>query len=109
MSRTYSGWPVFGDRFGCPVLSKGHMPVPKQLPQIPVLPARYPDLRKTIFQQQLQDQSRILAVRLLLAHTPSADPSRIADPQLKLQLGQQPFKPARMSAGSATVLTEQPH
>jgi hypothetical protein len=28
------------------------VPVPQQLPQIPVLPARYPDLREAVFQQQ---------------------------------------------------------
>ena len=75
------------------------VPVPQQLPQIPVLPPRYPDLGKTILQQQLQDQSRVLAVRLLPAHSLRTDLSRIADPQLNLQLRQQSFKPARMSAG----------
>ena len=29
--------------------------MPYQLPQIPVLPARHPDLRETIFQHQAQD------------------------------------------------------
>jgi hypothetical protein len=65
----------------------------------PVLPTRYPDLRKSILQQQLQDQSRILAIRLLLAYALGADLGRVADPQLNLQLGQQSFKPARMPAG----------
>jgi len=31
------------------------VPVPQQLPQIPVFPARHPDLRETIFEQQTQD------------------------------------------------------
>jgi len=31
------------------------VPVPKQLPQISVLPARHPDLWEAIFQQQAQD------------------------------------------------------
>ena len=70
------------------------MPVPQQLPQIAILPVRYPDLRKTIFQQQLQNQLRILAIRLLLAYPLRADLGRISDSQLKLQLGEQSFKPA---------------
>src|ERR1700722_3206866 len=74
------------------------MPVPQQLPQIAILPARYPDLRKIIFQHQPQYQLRILAIRLLLAHPLRPDRGRIPGPQLKLQLRQQPFKPARVSA-----------
>jgi len=35
--------------------------MPQQLPQIPILPIRHPDLRKTIFQHQSQNQLRILA------------------------------------------------
>jgi len=42
---------------------------PQQLPQVSILPTRHPDLRETIFQQQAQDQVRILAVRLLLAYS----------------------------------------
>jgi len=64
------------------------VPVPEQLPQVAVLPARHPDLRKTIFEQQLQNQLRILAIRLLLAYSLRADLRRVSDPQLKLQLGQ---------------------
>jgi hypothetical protein len=60
---------------------------------------RYPDLRKAVFDQQPQNQLRILAIRLLLAYSFGADPGCISHPQLKLQLGQQPFKPARMPAG----------
>jgi hypothetical protein len=44
------------------------VPVPQELPQTPVLPARHPDLRETIFQQQPQDQLRILAIRLLFPY-----------------------------------------
>jgi len=42
------------------------MPVPQQLPQVAILPARYPDLGKTILHQQLQNMLRILPIRLLL-------------------------------------------
>jgi hypothetical protein len=49
------------------------MPVPQQLPQIPVLPARHPDLREPILQQQAQDQLRILPIRLLLAYSLGPD------------------------------------
>ena len=41
------------------------VPVPQQLPQITIFPARYPDLREAIFQQQLQNQLRIPAIRFL--------------------------------------------
>src|ERR1019366_3610189 len=74
------------------------VPVPQQLPQIPILPARYPDLRKAIFEQQSQNQLRILAIRLLLAYPLRADLRCVPDPQLKLQLGEQPLKPACMPA-----------
>jgi hypothetical protein len=70
------------------------VPVPQQLPQIPILPARYPDLPKAALQHQLQNQLRILAICLLLAYPLGADLGGIPDPQLKLQLGEQPFKPA---------------
>jgi len=36
------------------------MPMPEQLPQIAILPARHPDPRKVIFQHQLQNMLRIL-------------------------------------------------
>jgi hypothetical protein len=42
---------------------------------------------------------RILAIRLLFAHTPGADLGCVSDPQLKLQLGHESFEPARMPAG----------
>ena len=49
------------------------MAMPQQLPQIPVLRIRYPDPRKAIFQQQPQQQLRVLAIGLLLAHSFRAD------------------------------------
>jgi hypothetical protein len=61
------------------------VPMPQQLPQITILPARYPDPRKIIFQQQSQNQLRILAIRLLLAYPLRTDLGRVPDPQLKLQ------------------------
>src|SRR6476620_468953 len=75
------------------------MPMPQQLPQIAILPARHPDLRKAIFEQQAQDQLRVLAIRLLLAHSLRADLRRVADPQIKLQLGYETLEPACVSAG----------
>jgi hypothetical protein len=53
------------------------------LPQIPIFPARYPDLRQAIFDQQPQNQLRILAVRLLLAYSLGTDLGCISYPQLK--------------------------
>jgi hypothetical protein len=60
-----------------------HQPVPvaKQLSQITILWTRYPDSWKTIFQQQLQQESDILAVGLLLAYSLGLDLCGIADPQ----------------------------
>src|SRR5579862_1317413 len=48
---------------------------------------------------KLQNQLRILAIRLLLAHSLGTDHGGVPDPQLEVQLRQQPFKPARMSTG----------
>jgi hypothetical protein len=78
-----------------------HQPVamPQQLPQITILRIRYPDSREAIFQQQLQQQLRVLAIGLLPAYPLSADRGGIADPQLKLQLGKQALEPAGMPAG----------
>src|SRR5215471_17891642 len=42
--------------------------MPQQLPQIPVLPTGHPDPRKAVFQHQLQNELRILAIGLLLAY-----------------------------------------
>ncbi len=75
------------------------MPMPQQLPQIPVLPARHPDLRKVILQHQFQNMLRILAIRLLLPPPPGADLGRVADPQIKLQLGYEALEPASVPTG----------
>jgi hypothetical protein len=42
---------------------------------------------------------RILAIRLLLAHSLRADLGCVSNPQLKLQLGHESFEPTRMPAG----------
>jgi hypothetical protein len=59
-----------------------HHPVsmPQQLPQIPILPTRYPDLGKTILHQQLQNMLRILPIRLLLAFPLPSDLGGVPDP-----------------------------
>ncbi len=61
------------------------MPVPEQLPQIAILWAGYPDSRKAIFQQQLQQQLGILAVGLLLADTLGFNLRGIANSHLDTQ------------------------
>src|SRR6516165_2263578 len=73
------------------------MPVPQQLPQIPILWTRYPDARKAIFQHELQQKSGILAVGLRLPDSLGLDLRRIADPQLETKLCQQPLEPACLS------------
>src|SRR5215471_19139461 len=75
------------------------MPMPQQLPQIPVLPTRYPDLGKTILHQQLQNMLRILPIGFLLAYPLGANLGGVANPQLEAQLRQHSFKPARMPTG----------
>src|SRR5271168_3420152 len=78
-----------------------HQPVamPQQLPQITILCVRYPDPRKTVLDHQSQQQLRILTIRLLLAHSLGANLGSVSDPQLKLQLIEQSFKPAGVPAG----------
>src|SRR5438309_2521686 len=75
------------------------MPVPQKLPQIPVLPAGYPHLRKPILPQQLENMLSILAVRLMLAHSLGSDLGRIPNPQLDVQFCQQSLEPACVSTG----------
>ncbi len=75
------------------------MSMPQQLPQIPILCVRHPDPRKTVFHHQPQQQLRILSIRLLLSHSFRANLRGVPDPQLKLQVAQQPLEPARVSAG----------
>ena len=64
------------------------VPMPQQLPQISVLPARYPDPWKIILQQQAQNVLCILAIRLLLAFALPRDLGGVPDPQLKVQFAQ---------------------
>src|SRR5215469_7341485 len=73
------------------------MPMPQQLPQIPILWTRYPDARKAIFQHELQQKSGILAVGFRLPDSLGLDLRRIADPQLETKLCQQPLEPACIS------------
>src|SRR5580704_5497953 len=72
------------------------MPMPQQLPQIPIFPTRYPDLGKTILHQQLQNMLRILPVRLLLAFPLPGDLGGVPDPQLEVHLRHESLEPARM-------------
>ena len=76
--------------------------MPEQLPQIPVLPARHPDLRKVILQHQLQDELGILPIGLLFTYPLGSDPGCISDPQLDLQFTQQPLEPASVPTGLHT-------
>src|SRR5579859_3134511 len=73
--------------------------MPQQLPQIAILPARYPDPWKIILQQQAQNVLCILAIGLLLAFALPGDLGGVPDPQLEVQFRQQSFEPARMSTG----------
>src|SRR5215831_19647791 len=75
------------------------MSMPQQLPRVPILPTRHPDLRKIILQQQVQNVLCVLAIRLLLAHPPSSNLSGVPRPQLKAQFRQQSLKPASVAAG----------
>jgi hypothetical protein len=64
------------------------MPVPKQLPQIPILRIRCPDSRKAILQKQPQQEAAVLAVGFLLPASLSLDLRWISNPQLETQLCQ---------------------
>jgi len=75
------------------------MPMPKQLPQIPILGTGHPDARKGIFQQQLQQKSSIVAIGLLLADSFPLDLRRIANPYLDAQFCQQPLEPPGIAGG----------
>jgi hypothetical protein len=75
------------------------MAMPKQLAHVAVLRGWRPGLGKTVFHEQVQKMACIAAVGFLLAHATSTDLGGIADPQLDVQLSQQPLEPSRMSAG----------
>jgi len=62
------------------------MPMPEQLPQIPILPARHPDRWKIVLQQQAQNMQRILPIRLLFAPALAPYLGRISYSSLELQL-----------------------
>jgi hypothetical protein len=64
------------------------MPVPKQLPQIPILRIRCPDSRKAIFQKQPQQEAAVLAVGFLLPDSLGLNLRRISNPQPENQLCQ---------------------
>jgi len=70
------------------------MAVPQQLSQIPILRIRYPDARKAIFQQELQQKFGIQAIGFLLPASLSLDLCRITNPQLDSEFCQQPLEPA---------------
>jgi hypothetical protein len=55
---------------------------------------RYPHPRKVIFDEQREQQLRIVAVGLLLADSLGLDLRGIADPQLDAQFCQQLLEPA---------------
>jgi hypothetical protein len=74
--------------------------MPQQLPQKPILFVRYSDPRETVIDQEPQQEPRILAIRFLPAHSFRAYLRCVSDPQLKLQLAQQKFKPARAPLAS---------
>src|ERR1700720_1270325 len=65
----------------------------KHLPLIPHPCIRYPDARKSIFHQQLQNMAGITLVGLLLAYVAGTNLGGVADPHLVAQLFQQLHKP----------------
>src|SRR5205823_1891316 len=58
---------------------------------------RYPQLGKTVFQQQSQQVLCIPPVGFLSAHLLASDLRRVSDPELEPQLVKQTFEPARVS------------
>ena len=71
----------------------------KQLAQVPRGLVRHPDAGEAALFQQLQQQARIVAIRLLLARRCLADLRRIADPQLDPQFFQHLLEPLAVAAG----------
>jgi hypothetical protein len=53
------------------------VPMLQQLPQIPLRHAGYPDARKIIFPQQLQQMARVPHIGLLFARSLRPDHARI--------------------------------
>jgi hypothetical protein len=75
------------------------VPVNQQLPQIALLPARYPQPGKPALDQQLQHVGRVPPVRLLLPHIAGPDLRRIPDPHLMPQFAQQIDQPVAVARG----------
>jgi len=74
------------------------VPVPQELPQVSILRIRYPDPRKAVLHQQLQQVFGILAVGLLFPYSLRSNLGWISDPQLVVQLHQQPLEPTRVTS-----------
>src|SRR6266581_6535327 len=75
------------------------MPMPEQLPHVPVLPTRYTDPRETVFHQQPQQQFSILTIGLVLTHALGTNLACVSDPKLESELIHQPLEPAPVPAG----------
>ena len=75
------------------------VPVPQQLSQIPILPARHPDLLGNDPPAGSVGSVGRRAIRLLLAYWRRADRGRISHPRLKLRLGHESFELASVPAG----------
>src|SRR5712692_7802726 len=74
------------------------VPMPKELSQVSILRPRYPDPRKAVFHQQLQQVLGILALVLLLPYSLRSNLGWISDPQLVVQLHQQTLEPSRVTS-----------
>ena len=67
--------------------------MPEQLPEIAFRRCRYPDARKALGQQHIQNEPGVACIGLLLAHLRGANLGRVSDPQLVAEFGKQAFKP----------------
>jgi len=56
------------------------------LSKLAILRIRHPDPRKAVFNQEAQQQLRVLTIGLLLAHPLGADLGGVPNPQFELQL-----------------------
>src|SRR5215472_2301895 len=72
--------------------------MPQQLSQIPLRRRRYPDPRKPVLQQQIENMQSISRVGLLPPHHGGANLGRISYPKLVSQLGQHPLEPLRVAS-----------
>jgi len=73
------------------------VPVPQQLPRVPLRQGRNPNAREPLLQQQIKQVRGVAPVRLLFPHHARPNLARVADPEFMPEFGQQALEPLRMA------------